>query len=1050
MSDRLKILLIEDDPDDALLIQDMLAEVTSTGLTTLTFDLEWTNRLADGLARLATGGIDVILLDLLLPTKKGLDAFTEVHARAPQVPIIVLSGLADEMLAIETLRQGAQDYLLKGKVDGHLLARATRYAIERQRTEEKLRQRNHQLALLHRASQTFSSTLDLGQVLNTVLEEVRHLLDVTATSIWLTDPETGELVCRQITGPHTEDLRGWRLSPGKGIVGWVAGNNKSSIVPDTRSDERHFKNIDQQTGIEVRSILCVPLRARKDVVGVLELVDTEAHRFKTTDLTLVEPLAATAAIAIENARLYQETDRLRAFNENIVQSMDEGILIYDPAGHITFINPRVAELTGYAPQELIGRHWEILIAPEHLAQVEQKAAQRPQGITGRYETVIAVRGGQHIPIILSARPLFDKEHFTGVLVVCTDITKRVRAEQALRHAEWEKELILDSQFELVVHQDNKQRILWPNRAACELAGATREELIGRFCYEMWPEHSEPCTDCPVALAIKTGQPQKAEKSTPDGKTWVVRGHPVRDVNDNIVGAIEVARDISERKQTEQERARLLAQIQQQAQQMQQIMDTVPEGVLLLDANLCTLLANPIARQALAALGEADSALNKPLTHLGPRPLADVLSHFDDPLPMEIVLPAPSGRAFEVQAQPIGSGETRQWVLTLREVTQERQIQQQIQAQERLATVGQLAAGIAHDFNNIMASIVLYAGMLLRASDLSPQDRQRLDTIRQQGHRAANLVQQILDFARKSVMERIPLDLVPFLKELEKLLTRTLPENIHFHLKYDHDDYIINADPTRLQQVVMNLALNARDAMPQGGKLRFALCRLHIQPGQTGPLLDLPPGLWVRLTVTDTGSGIPPDVLPHVFEPFFTTKKVGKGTGLGLAQVWGIVLQHEGKISVESQVGRGTTFIIYLPALEFPQDTHETLEMPALIEGQGETILVVEDDATTRQAISVILEDLGYRVLAAANGREALALLSSEVVLVLSDVVMPEMGGVALHTALKEKHPEVKMVVITGYPMTDGDQTLLEQGITAWIKKPFSIDEIAQVVREALE
>jgi nitrogen-specific signal transduction histidine kinase len=387
---------------------------------------------------------------------------------------------------------------------------------------------------------------------------------------------------------------------------------------------------------------------------------------------------------------------------------------------------------------------------------------------------------------------------------------------------------------------------------------------------------------------------------------------------------------------------------------------------------------------------------------------------------------------------------------LRDVTQEREIQRQMQSQERLATVGQMAAGIAHDFNNIMASIVLYADMLLGALELSPQEQQQLETIRRQGHRAAHLVQQILDFSRRSVMERRPLDLVDLLAELEKLLRRTLPEHIQLHFRHAPGEYVVNADPTHIQQVVMNLALNARDAMFHGGELHFELGHFILGQGDTPPLHDMAPGQWVKLNVTDTGSGIPADVLPHIFEPFFTTKEVGQGTGLGLAQVYGIVGQHGGYIGVDSAIEQGTTFTIYLPALpKTALDTPAAQPGKSRVPGYGETILVVEDDTMMRSALTEILADLGYRVLSASNGQEALSLLRDEVVLVLSDLVMPKMGGVELYEHIKARSLHAKMVVITGYPLSDGGKALLEQGITDWIQKPFSSEKIAQVVHKVL-
>ncbi len=385
-----------------------------------------------------------------------------------------------------------------------------------------------------------------------------------------------------------------------------------------------------------------------------------------------------------------------------------------------------------------------------------------------------------------------------------------------------------------------------------------------------------------------------------------------------------------------------------------------------------------------------------------------------------------------------------------DVTEREQMERRAQLQERLAVVGQLAAGIAHDFNNIMATITLYSDLLARETALSAAGQQRAQTVQQQAHRAADLIGQLLDFSRWSVMEKRTLPLLPFLKEFVNLLVRILPENIDLSLEYDATDYLIAADPTRMQQVLMNLALNARDAMPGGGKLRFAVSRLTVKAGESAPFPDLTPGAWLRIMVADTGTGIPPDVLPRIFEPFFTTKRPGEGTGLGLSQVYGIVSQHGGRIDVSSQVGAGTQFTLYFPALETPP-LAEASDATDLLSGTGETILVVEDDISTRDALVTGIKDLGYMVLMAGDGREALTVCQSQAIdLVLSDLVMPVLGGQALYEALKVAHPGVRMILMTGYPLTGEIRAFLERERIPWLQKPISLRAIAQLIRETLD
>jgi signal transduction histidine kinase/CheY-like chemotaxis protein len=497
---------------------------------------------------------------------------------------------------------------------------------------------------------------------------------------------------------------------------------------------------------------------------------------------------------------------------------------------------------------------------------------------------------------------------------------------------------------------------------------------------------------------------------------------------------------------------LLRKTREQTQQVRRIMDTVSDGVMLLNADHLVVLANPVAQEYLTVL--TDDGLDAPLTHLDGQPIEKLLAPPAKGMRHhELVVHEPDHSVFEVMAQSMEVGpQAGSWVLVLRDVTEQRERQEYLQAQERLATVGQLAAGIAHDFNNIMAVIVLYSQMLLRESQLGEKAQGRLTTIYEQAIRASELIGQILDFSRRSVMERRPADLLAFLKELLRLLERTLPESIAIELQHDESDYIVHADLTRLQQVIMNLALNARDAMLDGGALRLGVSRLTIEPGQTRPLPDISSGNWIKLTVSDTGTGIPSHLLRHIYEPFFTTKEQGQGTGLGLAQVYGIVKQHDGFINVSSQVGQGTTFTIYLPAAKLSEPVSLDASESVFVKGEHETILLVEDDATTGAAVYDALEMADYAVMLATNGHEALSIFdrhTNEIALVISDLVMPEMGGEALLKELRKRDPSVKAIMISGYPLLAEGKALVEEGVVAWLQKPFSVEKVVTTVSEAL-
>jgi two-component system, cell cycle sensor histidine kinase and response regulator CckA len=389
----------------------------------------------------------------------------------------------------------------------------------------------------------------------------------------------------------------------------------------------------------------------------------------------------------------------------------------------------------------------------------------------------------------------------------------------------------------------------------------------------------------------------------------------------------------------------------------------------------------------------------------------------------------------------------------------REVQSQLVQQERLAAVGQLAAGIAHDFNNILAVITLYIDMSLGTPDLPARLRQRLETIGHQARRAADLVQQILDFGRRTVLQTHLLNLTTLLQEQVELWQRTIPESIKIHFAAETADYLVNADSTRLQQMFTNLVLNARDAMPDGGDLRLSLEQLHLGHRDTAPLSGMAAGDWARITVSDSGTGISATTLPHIFEPFFTTKGPGQGSGLGLAQVYGIVKQHKGYIDVQSAAGRGTTFTIYLPVLAATRLAETAVALPTVLQGQGETILIVEDNELLREALASILVLLNYEVLTAADGREALAILEQDgagelpgpaIALVLSDLVMPNMGGEALLQAMRQRGLTTPFLILGGHPMeAERRQSLQTQGCAGWLLKPIGTEELATAVARAL-
>ena len=389
----------------------------------------------------------------------------------------------------------------------------------------------------------------------------------------------------------------------------------------------------------------------------------------------------------------------------------------------------------------------------------------------------------------------------------------------------------------------------------------------------------------------------------------------------------------------------------------------------------------------------------------------------------------------------------------------RQTQAQMVKQERLAVVGQLAAGIAHDFNNILAAITLYAQLIMRAADLPSHLHTRMEVIAVQTERATQLVQQILDFSRRAVIARQTTALTPFLQHLVELLQHTLPETISVDLdvgslRAEIDD-VVDMDSSRIQQVLLNLALNARDAMPNGGALRIILARITTDSRYPAVASgSLMPGSWMQISVCDTGTGIDPEHLPHLFEPFFTTKGIGRGSGLGLAQVWGIVKQHDGEIGITSQLGVGTTFSVFLPARLEASHTLLATETEVMAYGDGELVLVVEYNNVVRTALISAVEQLGYRVLEARNGQDASALMHQEgkaIRLILSDLVMPVVNGEEFIRSVRAHGWEQPVVVLSGHPLSeDKVAQLYSYGQVSWLPKPPTLAQLACALDRALK
>jgi two-component system cell cycle sensor histidine kinase/response regulator CckA len=404
------------------------------------------------------------------------------------------------------------------------------------------------------------------------------------------------------------------------------------------------------------------------------------------------------------------------------------------------------------------------------------------------------------------------------------------------------------------------------------------------------------------------------------------------------------------------------------------------------------------------------------------------------------------------------GEGESAILYALDTTDLRQIQEQLAQSQKMNAVGQLAGGVAHDFNNVLQAIIGYSDLLLanhRPTDPSFQD---IMQIKQNANRAASLVRQLLAFSRRQTLRPEVVNLGDTLSDLSMLLKRLLGERVELDLKHGRDLWFVKADVNQLEQVIVNLAVNARDAMADGGKLTIRTANVAAEETPALNLTGMPAADFVLVAVSDTGTGIAPEVVDKIFEPFFTTKEVGKGTGLGLSTVFGIVKQSGGFIYVDSVPGEGTTFRIYLPRhLPSAEEVEELPPEPvapqpvADLTGHG-VILLVEDEDPVRAVNARALTARGYTVLEAASGVEALQIIDERtdpVDLVVSDVVMPEMDGPTLLGELRKRHPELKVIFVSGYAEEAFRKNLPEGEDFKFLPKPFSLKQLVETVKQAV-
>ncbi|MBL9138138.1 MAG: PAS domain S-box protein [Verrucomicrobiales bacterium] len=635
---------------------------------------------------------------------------------------------------------------------------------------------------------------------------------------------------------------------------------------------------------------------------------------------------------------------------------------------------------------------------------------------------------------------------------------RRRAEVALRQSE----ATFRAMFEVAsigMAQTDPQtgRLVRVNRKYCEITGYSEEELLQKRASEIiHPEDRRMDWDLfqrVVRGELKDYHIEKRYLRKDGSLAWVnVNLTVIRDDSGHPASTLATIEDITQRKSAEEERARLVAAIEQAA-----------ETVVITDTNARIVYANPAFERTSGFNRQEVLGCNPRILRSGKhdaefyRKLWNTLSR-GEVWHGNLVNRRKDGTLYEEAAtiSPVrdAAGKTVNYVAIKLDVTRMKDLEAQFLQSQKLEAFGQLAGGIAHDFHNILASMMLNLELLRANPRLDAETQQGLEELEASARRAAALTRQLLVFSRRSVLALVPQRINDVIANLLKMLTRLIGEHIELNFQEGVALPAVQADAGMLEQVLVNLVVNSRDAMPGGGRIIIRTTDEQIETEEIHPNAGRRAGRFVCISVADTGCGMTAETLSHVFEPFFTTKELGKGTGLGLATVHGIVTQHQGWVEVESSVGHGSTFRVYLPALDREIATAKVEESSSSNPRGDETILVVEDEVGVRRPVVRLLRRLGYQVHEAGNGKEAMEIWQAhgdQVSLLLTDMVMPEgMTGLELASRLQAQKPSLKAIISSGYSADFLHNQVTEVPGIVCLAKPYGTSLLAQTVRACLD
>jgi len=724
------------------------------------------------------------------------------------------------------------------------------------------------------------------------------------------------------------------------------------------------------------------------------------------------------------------------------------------------VNDKLCEMTGYSAQELVGRSSRLLyLTEEEFERVGTDGFREIQRTgTTTTETRWRRKDGSVIDVLLGSSQIQPGDADSDATFIALDITEHKRAENALRRSEERYRLLFSSISDVILvhpfHEDSSPEVFVEvNDVACQRLGYSRQELLRMSTCDIdAPEGLPAIPEAMRRLRAESHAEWEGMHVTREGKKIPVEINNRLFEMDGKPMVLATIRDISERKNAEWA-------LCDHEETLHALLNATTDMAFLVESDGTLRACNEAFTRAAGAQNEAELA-GRPIWELRGLPLdirvhehADKVIQTASPVRVELTH---ESTILELGIFPItdASGKVRRLAFFVRDVTASRQTEDQLRQAQKMEAVGRLAGGIAHDFNNLITVIKGFSDLVLSGVPKGSRLAEDIAQVKGAADRAADLTSRLLAFSRKQVLEPRLVDPVALIRGIEMMLKRVIGEDIEIAANLAADTGRILADPGQIEQVLMNLAVNARDAMPRGGKLRISTRNQAATGAMETEFSDLKPGEYVRLVVSDTGYGMDRNTLAHIFEPFFTTKEQGRGTGMGLSTVYGIVAQSGGRIYCASSPGAGAAFTIFFPRLlEGDAAPSRVIAPSPAAPGGSERILLVEDEAAVRTYARRVLEDRGYTVLEAHSGDKALALIAQErrkIHLLLADVVMPGMGGPELASRVSGALPSVRTLFISGYAQQALESSGTLPSGARLLRKPFDKSSLLAAVRSVLD